>query len=238
MFTQLVGECIGTLLLVLLGDGVVAGNVLKSTKEENSGWITITIGWGLAVTVGVYCAGFLGPAHLNPAVTIAMAATGSFPWASVLPYIAAQFLGAMLGAMLLWIHYAPHWKVTKDKGAILGSFATAPAIRDTKANFFGEALGTAVLVVGIMAIGPSKVGAGLGPIIVGLIVVAIGLSLGSTTGYAINPARDLGPRIMHAILPIANKGGSDWHYSWIPVLGPIVGGTIGALLYQLAINLV
>lgn len=238
MFTQLVGEFIGTLILVLLGNGVVAGNVLKDTKEENTGWIAITIGWGIAVTIGVYCSGFLSPAHLNPAVTIAMAATGAFPLSSVIPYIVAQFLGAMIGATLLWFHYGSHWKITKDKGAILASFSTAPAVRDTKSNFFGEALGTAILVIGIMAIGPSEVSQGLGPIIVGIIVIGIGLSLGSTTGYAINPARDLGPRIMHAILPIANKGDSDWSYSWIPVLGPIVGGTVGALVYQLAINLI
>ncbi|MFV0557856.1 MAG: MIP/aquaporin family protein [Enterococcus sp.] len=236
--TELVGEFIGTLILVLLGNGVVAGNVLKHTKEENTGWVAITLGWGLAVTIGVYCAGFLSPAQLNPAVTIAMAATGSLPWGSVAPYILAQFLGAMVAAILVWLHYAPHWKETANAGLVLASFATGPAIRDTKSNFFGEALGTAVLVIGVMAIGPNNVGAGLAPIIVGLIVVAIGLSLGATTGYAINPARDLGPRIMHALLPIANKGESDWGYSWIPVLGPIVGGTVGALLYQLALNLV
>jgi len=236
MVTQLVGEFIGTLLLVLLGDAVVAGNVLKDTKEEGTGWLAIAIGWGVAVAIAAYCAGFLSPAHLNPAVTIAMAATGGFSWALVGPFIGAQMLGAMAGALLLWIHYLPHWKVTTNKGAILGSFATAPAIRHTVSNLFGEALGTAVLVMGIMAIGHNNVVSGLGPIIVGLIILGIGLSLGPTTGYAINPARDLGPRIMHAILPIKNKGGSDWGYSWIPVLGPILGGTLGAFLYQFLIN--
>ncbi len=238
MLTQCIGEFVGTLILVLLGDGVVAGNVLKKTKEENTGWVAITLGWGLAVTVAAYSAGFLSPAHLNPAVTIAMAATGAVSWSVVVPYTIAQMLGAMVGALLVWLHYAPHFKETKDQGAILGTFATGPAIRDTKSNVFGEALGTAILVIGIMAIGPNNVGAGLGPIIVGIIIVAIGLSLGATTGYAINPARDLGPRIMHAILPIPNKGDSDWSYSWIPVVGPIVGGAIGALLYQMVINLV
>jgi len=237
MWLQVLGEFIGTLILVLLGDGVVAGNVLKQTKEEQTGWLAITIGWGVAVTIGAYCASIFGPAHLNPAVTLGMAVTESLPWHAVLPFIGAQFLGAMIGATLVWLHYGPHWQKTTDKGAILGTFATAPAIRDTKSNVFGEILGTAVLIIGVMAIGQSEVSPGLGPVIVGFIVLGIGLSLGATTGYAINPARDLGPRIMHTILPIANKGGSDWGYAWIPVLGPIVGGTLGALAYQSMINL-
>ncbi|MCQ9210485.1 MIP/aquaporin family protein [Granulicatella seriolae] len=227
-----IGEFLGTFILVLLGNGVVAGNVLSKTKEEGTGWVAIVLGWGLAVTIAVYISGFISPAHLNPAVTLAMAATGSLPWVDVVPFIIAQFLGAMLASVVLWLHYLPHWGQTKDPGNILASFSTGPAIRDTGSNLLGEAIGTAVLVMGIMAIGPSMVSAGLGPIIVGLIVGAIGFSLGSTTGYAINPARDLGPRIMHAILPIKGKGDSDWSYSWIPVVGPIIGGVAGALIYQ------
>lgn len=233
-----IGEFLGTFILVLLGNGVVAGNVLSKTKEEGTGWVAIVLGWGLAVTIAVYISGFISPAHLNPAVTLAMAATGSLAWAEVVPFIIAQFLGAMLASVVLWLHYLPHWKETKDPGNILASFSTGPAIRDTGSNLLGEAIGTAVLVMGIMAIGPSMVSAGLGPIIVGLIVCAVGFSLGATTGYAINPARDLGPRIMHAILPIKGKGDSDWSYSWIPVVGPIIGGVAGALIYQAVMTLI
>lgn len=233
---EFIGEFLGTFILVLLGDGVVAGNVLKNTKEEGTGWTSIVFGWGIACTVAVYVAGLFSPAHLNPAVTIAMAATESLAWSKVLLYIVAQLLGAMFAAVILWLHYYPHFKETKDSGAILGMFSTAPAIRHTPSNFFGEALGTAVLVITIMAIGPNNVAAGFGPIIVGLVIFAVGFSLGPTTGYAINPARDFGPRIVHALLPIPNKGDSDWGYAWIPVLGPIVGGTAGALIYQMLLN--
>ncbi|MBF7094371.1 aquaporin family protein [Streptococcus sp. HF-1907] len=235
--TQFFGEFIGTFILVLLGDGVVAGNVLGKTKEEGTGWVPIVFGWGIACTIAVYVAGLFSPAHLNPAVTLAMATTGSLPWNQVFTFILAQMLGAMAAAVVLWLHYYPHWAETKDQVAILGSFSTGPAIRHTASNFLGEALGTAILVITIMAIGPNKVASGLGPIIVGLVIIAVGFSLGPTTGYAINPARDLGPRIMHAILPIANKGDSDWSYAWIPVLGPIAGGILGALLYNLALGM-
>lgn len=235
MMTELLGEFIGTLILVLLGDGVVANNSLRKSKGENAGWLSITIGWGLAVTLAVYISGFLSPAHLNPAVTVAMAATGSLPWASVVPYIIAQVLGAIVGATLVWINYLPHFKETEDEAAILGIFATAPAIRHTPANFISEMIGTAVLVIGVIAMGPNNLTSGLGAMVVGVIVAAIGFSLGGPTGYAINPARDLGPRIAHAILPIANKGGSDWGYSWIPVVAPIAGGLVGALLYSLVL---
>ncbi|MDV5976478.1 UNVERIFIED_CONTAM: aquaporin family protein [Streptococcus canis] len=232
-----IGELLGTFILVLLGDGVVSACVLNKTKAQNSGWIAIVLGWGIAVTVAVYISGFMSGAHLNPAVTLAMAAVGSLPWSQVLTYLAAQFLGAMLGALILYLHYYPHWKETKDAGTILACFSTGPAIRHTWSNLFGEALGTAVLVITVMAIGPNKVAAGFGPLIVGFVVMAVGFSLGATTGYAINPARDLGPRIMHALLPIPNKGDSDWSYAWIPVLGPILGGVAGALIYQMILNM-
>lgn len=231
------GELLGTFILVLLGDGVVSACILTKTKAQNSGWIAIVLGWGIAVTVAVYISGFMSGAHLNPAVTLAMAAIGSLLWSQVVTYLVAQFLGAMLGALVLYLHYYPHWKETKDAGTILACFSTGPAIRHTWSNLFGEALGTAVLVITVMAIGPNKVAAGFGPIIVGFVVMAVGFSLGATTGYAINPARDLGPRIMHALLPIPNKGDSDWSYAWIPVLGPILGGVAGALIYQVILNM-
>ncbi|WP_309543627.1 MIP/aquaporin family protein [Streptococcus pyogenes] len=232
-----IGELLGTFILVLLGDGVVSACILNKTKAQNSGWIAIILGWGIAVTVAVYISGFMSGAHLNPAVTLAMAAIGSLPWSQVVTYLVAQCLGAMLGALVLYLHYYPHWKETKDAGTILACFSTGPAIRHTWSNLFGEALGTAVLVITVMAIGPNKVAAGFGPIIVGFVVMAVGFSLGATTGYAINPARDLGPRIMHALLPIPNKGDSDWSYAWIPVLGPILGGVAGALIYQAILNM-
>lgn len=232
---EFIGEFLG-IILVLLGDGVVAGNVLKGTKEEGTGWTSIVLGWGIACTIAVYVAGLFSPAHLNPAVALAMATTGALAWGKVALYLTAQFLGAMAAALLLWLHYYPHFKETKDAAAILGMFSTAPALRHTPSNLLGEALGTAVLMMTVMAIGPNQVAAGFGPIIVGLVVLAVGFSLGPTTGYAINPARDLGPRIIHALLPIPNKGASDWGYAWIPVLGPIVGGTAGALIYQLLLT--
>lgn len=233
MMTQALGEFIGTLVLVLLGDGVVAGVSLAKTKANGAGWIAITLGWGFAVTLGVYASGFLGPAHLNPAVTIGFAVIGKFPWTSVGPFIAAQMLGAFVGAVLVWLQYLPHWQETKDQAAILGTFATGPAIRSPLANLFSEALGTAVLVFMLLAFTKGQWTQGLNPMGVGALITAIGLSLGGTTGYAINPARDLGPRIAHAILPITGKGDSDWGYSWIPVVGPVIGGVVGAALFAL-----
>ena len=235
---QLLGEFLGTFILILLGNGVVCAVVLRKTKASDAGWIVITLGWGLAVTIAVYVSGFMSPAHLNPAVTLAMAATGSFSWSLVIPYIAAQLLGAMLASIVLWLFYYPHWEVTEDPASILGTFSTGPAIRHTPSNFFGEFIGTAVLIIAIMAFGQNKLSTGQAPTLVGAIVTAVGLSLGATTGYAINPARDLGPRIMHAILPIKNKGKSDWGYSWIPVIGPLFGGTAGALLFNAIIKFV
>ncbi|WP_159545792.1 MIP/aquaporin family protein [Streptococcus halichoeri] len=231
-----IGECLGTFILVLLGDGVVSACVLHKTKAQNSGWVTIVLGWAAAVSIAVYVTGFISGAHLNPAVTLALASVGSLPWAQVPIYFLAQMLGAMLGALVLYLHYYPHWQETDDPTTILSCFSTAPAIRHTWSNFFGEALGTAILVVTVMAIGPNKLAAGFGPLLVGLVVAAVGFSLGATTGYAINPARDLGPRLMHQLLPIPNKGNSDWSYAWIPVFGPLVGGVVGALIFQLILN--
>lgn len=235
---ELYGEAIGTFILVLLGNGVVAGNILNKTKGGNTGWLMITLGWGLAVTIAVYTSGIMGPAHLNPAVTIAMATVGELAWSSVPGYIIAQMLGAMVASIFVWIHYYPHWEATDDAGTILATFATGPAIRHTPSNVIGEMIGTAVLIMVVMALGPNAMAAGFNPMVVGFVVASVGLSLGGTTGYAINPARDLGPRIMHAILPIANKGDSDWGYAWIPVVGPILGAVLGALLYNMALALI
>lgn len=227
-------EVIGTMLLIVLGDGVVAGVLLNKSKAQNSGWIVITLAWGLAVAIAVYAVGKVSGAHLNPAVTIALAAIGKFPWHDVPMYITGQIIGAFLGAVLVWLHYLPHWAETKDKALKLAVFSTGPAIRSPGANLLSEIIGTFVLIVGILAIGANKFADGLNPLIVGFLVVSIGLSLGGTTGYAINPARDLGPRIAHFVLPIAGKGDSDWGYAWIPVVGPILGGLLGAFFYVFA----
>ncbi|MHA3067283.1 MIP/aquaporin family protein [Lacticaseibacillus saniviri] len=232
VMTQALGEFIGTFILVVLGDGVVAGVSLNKTKAQGAGWNAIAIGWGLAVTLGVYASSYLGPAHLNPAVTIGFAAIGKFPWADVPIFIIAQVAGAFLGAVLVWLQYLPHWQETKDQAAILGTFATGPAIRKPAANLFSEFFGTVILVFGLLAFTRGKWTEGLNPIGVGLLITAIGYSLGGTTGYAINPARDFGPRLAHAVLPIANKGDSDWGYSWIPIVGPILGGIVGAVLFN------
>jgi glycerol uptake facilitator protein len=236
-----IGEFIGTMILIILGDGVVAGVLLRNSKAENSGWIVITFGWGMAVAVAVYCVGQFSGAHINPAVTIANAVTGGLEWALVPGYIIAQFLGAFVGAVIVWLAYLPHWPETDDPGLKLGVFCTAPAIYNTPANVITEIIGTFVLVFGIFGIVANAgatggeaavvIGSGLNPLIVGLLVLGIGLSLGGPTGYAINPARDLGPRIAHAVLPIAGKGDSDWGYAWIPVVGPIIGGILGAVTW-------
>lgn len=232
-----IGEVIGTFILVLLGNGVVAACILNKTKAQNSGWIAIVLGWGMAVTVAVYISGFLSGAHLNPAVTIAMAIIGNFSWNLVPSYIIAQFIGAILASIALYLHYYPHWSKTKEADAILACFSTGPAIRHTASNLFGEALGTAILVITVMAISANNVVSGFGALIVGFVVIGIGFSLGATTGYAINPARDLGPRLVHALLPIPNKGENDWSYAWIPVIGPIIGGVIGAVIYNAILSL-
>jgi len=234
-----IAELIGTMLLILLGDGVVANVVLKDTKGNNGGWIVITTAWGLAVFVGVVVAGPYSGAHLNPAVTIALAIAGKFAWAKVVPYIIAQFAGACMGAFLVWIMYYDHFKRTNDPGLILAVFCTGPAVRNYVSNIASEVIGAFVLLFTIFYIAgaeitPAKTPIGLGSIgaiPVALLVWVIGLSLGGTTGYAINPARDLGPRFMHMILPIKGKGTSDWAYAWIPVIAPLAGASIAAILY-------
>ena len=232
-------EVLGTMLLIILGDGVVANVVLSKTKGQNSGWIVITAGWAFGVTVAVYAVGTFSGAHLNPAVTIGLASIGKFSWGLVPAYIGAQMLGAFLGATIVWLAYLPHWAQTPDPVAKLAVFCTGPAIRSPLSNIITEIIGTAVLVLGVLAILTPKNlnpdygwNVGLGPALVGIIVWAIGLSLGGPTGYAINPARDLGPRLAHAVLPIPGKGSSDWGYAWIPVAAPIAGGIIAALLYK------
>lgn len=232
-------ELVGTALLILLGDGVVANVVLNKTKGHNSGWIVITAGWGFAVAVAVYCVGSVSGGHLNPAVTLGMAAIGKLAWSAMPVYIAAQMAGAFLGAVLVWLAYRPHWKETESGDAKLAVFCTGPAVRSAGANLITEIIGTAVLVFGALAISApanlvpgSGFDKGFGPALVGMLVWSIGLSLGGPTGYAINPARDLGPRLAHFVLPIPGKRDPDWAYAWIPVAGPIIGGVAGALVYK------
>lgn len=229
-------EFFGTMILIILGDGVVAGVVLKGTKSENAGWFTIVVGWGLAVTLAVYAAGTYSGAHLNPAVTVALACTGNFAWGDVPVYCIAQLAGAFVGAVVVWLHFMPHWKNTPDPATKLAVFCTAPAIRSTFFNLISEVIATAVLLMALLFIGANNFAEGLNPLVIGALIVSVGLSLGGTTGFAINPARDLGPRLAHFLLPIAGKGDSDWEYSWIPVLGPLVGGTLGAVIYGLFFN--
>jgi glycerol uptake facilitator protein len=236
--TPFLAELLGTMLLVLFGDGVVANVVLSRSKGQNSGWIVITAGWAAAVTIAVYAVNALSGAHLNPAVTIALATVGKFAWASVPTYVLAQMIGAFLGGVLVWLTYLPHWAVTEDKGLKLAAFCTGPAVRQPVANLITEIIATAALVLGLMSVlTPANLVPNTGfanafaPLLVGVIVFGIGLSLGGSTGYAINPARDLGPRIAHLILPVAGKGSSDLEYAWIPVVGPIIGGILGALAY-------
>jgi len=226
------GEMIGTALLILLGDGVVANVVLKNTKGSNSGWIVITFGWAMAVFVGVFSVAAVSGAHLNPAVTVALAAAGKFSWANVPTCLIAQMLGGALGALLVWLQYKSHFAITDDRNLKLAVFCTAPQVRSPSSNFLSEAIGTFVLVFGVFSIAEPKVGLGaVNALPVSLLVLAIGLSLGGTTGYAINPARDLAPRLMHFILPIPNKRDSDWSYAWIPVVAPIVGGLLAAYVF-------
>lgn len=231
--TIFMAEMVGTLLLILLGDGVVANVVLKNSKGSNSGWMVITTGWAIAVAVPALIFGSYSGAHFNPALTIAFAVIGKLDWSLVPIYIAGQFIGGFLGATLVFIQYYDQFKATDNKADKLGVFATGPAVRNTVINLISEIIGTAVLVFGILGIGAQNIASGLGTLFVGLLIWAIGLSLGGTTGYAINPARDLAPRIAHAVLPIPNKGDSDWGYAWIPVIGPIIGGVLGALIYTM-----
>src|SRR6188472_2128571 len=242
-------ELIGTAILILLGDGVVAGVLLAHSKAQNAGWIVITFGWGMAVAVAIYAVGQFSGAQINPAVTISFALVDITPWSDVPKYIAGQFAGAGIGAILVYLAYLPHWGPTDDPGLKLAVFSTGPAIRDYAKNLVTEIIGTMMLVFGVLAIVghfAASVTGGIGqaalatafgtsivPLLIGLLVLVIGLSLGGPTGYAINPARDLGPRIIHAILPIPGKRDSDWAYSWIPVVGPIIGALIAAYLFKL-----
>ena len=238
IWTKCLFEFIGTAILVLFGDGVVASTVLKKSKGENGGWVVITLAWGLAVMLGVFIAGPYSGAHLNPAVTLGLAAAGTFNWSFVLPYIVAQMLGGFAGAVLVYAFYKDHYDATDDPATKLSTFCTIPAIRNYGRNLFSEIVGTFVLVFVILVLATEsntpEVGMGsLGAFPVAMLIVALGMSLGGTTGYAINPARDLAPRLAHAVLPIRGKGTNDWAYSWVPVLGPIIGGVLAAGLYCL-----
>jgi glycerol uptake facilitator protein len=238
--SEFAAEFLGTMILVLLGDGVVANVCLKGTKGCGGGWIVITMGWGLGVFTAVMIAEQFSGAHINPAVTIALAVARDFPWDKVPLFLAAQFLGGAAGAFLVWVFYKAHYDISTDPGAILGTFATGPAIRRPALNLICEIIGTFVLLMAVlhaaspklaMTGGDVKVGLGsLGAIPVAFVVIGIGLSLGGTTGYAINPARDLGPRLIHALVPIRNKGTSDWGYSWVPIVGPILGALLAAFI--------
>jgi glycerol uptake facilitator protein len=245
---ELLAEAIGTMLLIILGDGVVAGVLLAKSKAQDSGWIVITAGWAFGVVIAVYAVGRISGAHINPAVTIGLASIGEFPLAMVIPYVIAQMIGAFVGGVIVFLAYLPHWRETEDPALKLGVFCTGPAIRNTPANIVCEVIGTFVLVYGVLALvttfGPEVItdqalqvafSTGIVPLLVGLLVWGIGLSLGGPTGYAINPARDLGPRIAHAVLPIPGKGDSDWGYSWIPVVGPVIGGILGAVLFSITL---
>jgi glycerol uptake facilitator protein len=225
-------EIIGTFVLISLGCGVNAGVTLKKSYANDSGWLVIAFGWGLAVTLAIYAVGSFSGAHINPAVTVGLAVVGEFPWAEVPGYIFAQLLGAFLGATIVWVHYMPHWKATEDKASKLGVFATGPAIPARFSNLISEVSGTFILLFGLMFIGANDFTQGLNPLVVGGLILAIGISLGGTTGYAINPARDLGPRLAHYFLPIHDKGDSGWPYATIPIFGPLLGGVWGTLTYK------
>lgn len=244
LFVKCIMECLGTFVLILLGGGVVACVNLNGSKGQGGGWIVITLAWGLAVMCGVLIAGPYTGAHLNPAVSVGLAAAGKFPWAFVVPYIIAQIVGAFLGGIVVYIFYKDHFDITEDKGTKLAVFATSPAIRNYRRNLVSEIVGTFVLVLVILymsedvnsakVLGDNATPIGLGTIgalPVALLVVVIGMSLGGTTGYAINPARDLGPRIAHALAPIKDKGSSEWDYAWVPIVGPLIGGVTAAVVF-------
>lgn len=230
------GEFIGTMLLIILGGGVVAGVVLKGTISEGAGWLVIVVAWGLAVAFAIYAVGNISAAHINPAVTVGLAFIGEFPWSKVPGYILSQILGAFMGGVIVWLHYLPHWGRTEDPDAKRGVFCTTPAIRSYAANFVSEMIATTILVMGILFVGANKFTEGLNPLVIGGLVMVIGLGLGGTTGFAINPARDLGPRLAHFFLPLRGKGSSDWAYSWVPVIAPLLGGVLGAALYRVLFN--
>ncbi len=225
-------EFIGTMILMIFGSGVVAGSVLRGSKSEHAGWLTICVAWGLGVAFAVFAVGPVSGAHINPAVTLGMAVGGHFPWARVPGYILAQMAGAFTGSALVWLHYRPHWGISGDPAAKLAIFSTIPAVRSYPDNLVSEVVGTFMLLFGLSFIGINHFADGLNPLVIGAYISVIGFSLGGTTGFAINPARDLGPRIAHFLLPIPGKGSSDWAYSWIPVAGPIIGGIYGVLFYN------
>ncbi len=230
-------EFIGTMILILLGNGVVANVVLHKSKGNGSGWIVITAGWGFAVAVAVYVTGWVSGAHINPAVTIALASIGAFDWAMVPGYIAAQISGAFVGGILVFLTYKQHYDETDDADGKLATFSTGPAIGGAKWNVVTEVIGTAMLVMGVLGITNSNNSVGaMGALLVGILVWSLGLSLGGPTGYAINPARDLGPRIAHAVLPIKGKRDSDWAYAWVPVVAPVIGGVLGAQLFDFCLK--
>ncbi len=235
--TPYIFEFIGTAMLILIGNGIVANLVLKGTKGADLGWVGISIGWGIAVFIGVYISADVSGAHLNPAVTIGLATAGQFGWYNVPGYILAQILGAMMGNLLVWLTYKKQYDATEDQDALLATFSTSPAIRSPFWNFITEVIGAFTLVFGVFYIAggsisgePISLGS-LNALPVALLVMGIGFALGGPTGYAINPARDLGPRIMHALLPLKGKGSSDWGYAWVPVVGPLVGGCLAAIIY-------
>lgn len=234
--TPFAAELLGTFLLILFGNGVVANVALARTKSQNSGWIVITLAWGLAVAMSVYVVGRISGGHLNPAVTLALASTGTFPMADVPAYLLAQFIGAFLGAAVTFAYFRPHFAATTDQDTKLAVFATSPAIDKPLSNLLSEIIGTFVLVLGIMGIGANQLADGINPLLVGLLIVLIGLALGGTTGYAINPFRDLAPRLAHFLLPIPNKGSSNWSYTWIPITGPIVGGIAAAQFFEVVVK--
>lgn len=229
--SHVLAEFLGTMILILLGDGVVANCVLNKSKGQNGGWMVITTGWAFGVGLPAFIFGGISGAHFNPALTIALAAIGKFPAAEVPGYIIAQMLGGIVGGVLVWLAYLPHWEQTDDKAGKLGIFCTGPAIRNLPANFLTEVIATFMLVFIILGIGTVKAADGISVGVVTALIWGLGLSLGGPTGYAMNPARDLGPRIAHAILPIAGKGDSDWSYSWIPILGPVVGALLAGLVF-------
>ncbi len=226
-------EFLGTAILVLLGDGVVAGVLLKHSKAEGGGWVVITLAWGLAVLMGIYVAGAVSGALMNPALTIGLAIVGKLSWSLVPGFILAQMAGGFVGGVLVYLAYLPHWRPTQDPGLKLAVFCTGPAIRHLPSNFLTEVIGTFVLAFGVLAIGTNAMAPGVSSLAVALMVVVIGMSLGGPTGYAINPARDIGPRLAHWVLPIPGKGSSDWGYAVVPAFGPVVGAILGALGFHL-----
>ncbi|MBP7056571.1 MAG: aquaporin family protein [Candidatus Omnitrophica bacterium] len=230
-----IGEFFGTMILIVLGDGVVANVLLNKSKGQNSGWMVIASGWGFGVAIAVYVAGWVSGAHINPAVTLGFLAIGKVAVKEVPYYIAGQLLGAFAGAIIVWLAYLPHWKITDDADKKLSVFCTMPAVRSYGANLLCEIIGTAMLLMGVLGIFNvhNSIGTGIGPYLVGILIFSIGLSLGGPTGYAINPARDLMPRIAHALLPIPGKRDSDWAYAWVPVAGPLIGSILGAGLYNI-----